>query len=401
MILSSFSIHAVDINVQTTIDTIFLNHLRFLWNEMSIIYKKAMPKMKSLTICFKVCCVLAASIMVGFWVCKFQKNEDITLIEYKSIMDLDDVVLPELSLCLREPFLPEPLNKVGVTKLEYNKYLMGIQNSTGNYQNIDYHNVTLNIFDYFVHAGIRFNHKNKQIIGDCYDIKNCSYFNFKNNYNGIMKGTFFKCFGVEINKQFSKHIDFFIILFNKNLSYVIGEASASILSFNRPNQLIRNFHGMQPFRWSNNTELGIDLLEVSSIEILKRRSRKEEPCMDNWMSYDKIIEQQHLENVGCRAPYQAIASEIPICDTKEKMNESLMDIQELAQKYDPPCQEMPNIIYSYGIAKHEEELGDNIALYVSYPDKWKVITQSQAVDVHALIGNIGGYIGLFLGRILQ
>ena len=368
---------------------------------MPIIDKKAMPKMKSFIICFKASCLLAASIMIGYWVYKFHKNDDIASIEYKSIMDLDDVVLPELSLCLREPFLTEPLNKIGVTKLEYHEYLMGIRNSTKNYQNIDHNNVTLNIFEYFVRAGIRYNHKNKQVIGDCYDTRNCSYFNFKNNYNGIMKGTFFKCFGVEINKLFSKHIDFFLLLFNKNLSYVIGEAGASVLSFNLPNQLIRNFHGMQPFRWSNDTELGIDLLEVSSIEILERRNKKEEPCTDDWMSYDKTIEQRHLESVGCRAPYQAIQSEIPVCDTKEKMNESLMNIQELAQKYDPPCKEMPNIVYNYGIAKHEAELGDNIALYVSYPDKWKIIRQSQVVDVHALIGNIGGYIGLFLGKIFH
>ena len=360
-----------------------------------------MPKMKSPIICFKVCCVLAASIMIGYWMYKFHKNDDITSIEYKTIMDLDDVVLPELSLCLREPFLPVPLNEIGVTKLKYVQYLMGVRNSTKSYQNIDYHNVTLNIFDYFEKAVIRFKHKKKYGIGACYDIRNCSYLKFKNNYNGVMKGTFFKCFGFEINKKYSKHLDYFFILFNRNLSYAIGEASASLFNFNLPNQLIRNLHGMQPFRWNDDTELGIDLLEVSSIEILKRRNKKEDPCTNDWMSYDQIIELKHLESIGCRAPYQAIQTEIPVCDTKEKMEESLMDVQELAQKHHPPCKEMPSVVYNYGIANHEADLGDNIALYASYPDKWKVITQTQAVDVHALIGNIGGYIGLFLGLILS
>ena len=39
-------------------------------------------------------------------------------------------------------------------------------------------------------------------------------------------------------------------------------------------------------------------------------------------------------------------------------------------------------------------------MYVHYrflPQLAKIITKSRAVDVHALIGNIGGYIGLFLG----
>ena len=37
---------------------------------------------------------------------------------------------------------------------------------------------------------------------------------------------------------------------------------------------------------------------------------------------------------------------------------------------------------------------------VNFQSKVKIITQSQEVDVHSLIGNIGGYIGLFLGMIL-
>ena len=33
-----------------------------------------------------------------------------------------------------------------------------------------------------------------------------------------------------------------------------------------------------------------------------------------------------------------------------------------------------------------------------YPKEVKIITQSKEVDFHALIGNIGGYLGLFLGK---
>ena len=38
-------------------------------------------------------------------------------------------------------------------------------------------------------------------------------------------------------------------------------------------------------------------------------------------------------------------------------------------------------------------------LTIGYPDDIRIITQYQEVDVHSLIGNIGGYIGLFLGKI--
>ena len=36
---------------------------------------------------------------------------------------------------------------------------------------------------------------------------------------------------------------------------------------------------------------------------------------------------------------------------------------------------------------------------IHYPDEFKVIMQSKEVDIHSLIGNIGGYLGLFLGNL--
>ena len=37
-------------------------------------------------------------------------------------------------------------------------------------------------------------------------------------------------------------------------------------------------------------------------------------------------------------------------------------------------------------------------LGIQYPPEIKLITLSKEVDIHTLIGNIGGYLGLFLGN---
>ena len=63
-----------------------------------------------------------------------------------------------------------------------------------------------------------------------------------------------------------------------------------------------------------------------------------------------------------------------------------------------PCQEMPFINYKHDItARNYENKSNSYMLSFSYPPMTKIITQSQTVDAHSLIGNIGGYIGLFLG----
>ena len=81
--------------------------------------------MRHLAIAFKLSCVIAATFMIAFWIYKFHKNEDSTLVEYRSVKNLKDIILPELSLCLREPFLNDSLANIGLTKNDYHDYLVG------------------------------------------------------------------------------------------------------------------------------------------------------------------------------------------------------------------------------------------------------------------------------------
>ena len=46
--------------------------------------------MRHLVPAFKLSCVIAATFMIAYWMYKFHKNEDITLIEYKLVEDLKD-----------------------------------------------------------------------------------------------------------------------------------------------------------------------------------------------------------------------------------------------------------------------------------------------------------------------
>ena len=45
---------------------------------------------------FKFLCFLTAGFMVGFWIYEYQKNEDITLIEVKTLKEADDTLYPEM-----------------------------------------------------------------------------------------------------------------------------------------------------------------------------------------------------------------------------------------------------------------------------------------------------------------
>ena len=67
------------------------------------------------------------------------------------------------------------------------------------------------------------------------------------------------------------------------------------------------------------------------------------------------------------------------------------------------CQRISKTKIQVNHAKYSEVLeAATWSITVEYPEEVKVIAQSKEVDVHSLIGNIGGYLGLFLGmQILQ
>ena len=64
--------------------------------------------------------------MIGYWIHKYAKNDDITLIEYKEYKDTDSVHLPAMSFCFVDPFVTVNgsfKNSSDLMQEDYLKYL--------------------------------------------------------------------------------------------------------------------------------------------------------------------------------------------------------------------------------------------------------------------------------------
>ena len=141
----------------------------------------------------------------------------------------------------------------------------------------------------------------------------------------------------------------------------------------------------------------MDEFIITTIEVLKRRNKHNDPCLVDWKHVDDLVLNKHLNRVGCSAPYHK--THFPVCTTKEKMQESLYEVTDIRRReYFPyPCQEISNILYTY----QGRPITSNESVFrvsVVYPGKMRIVTQHRLIDVQVLIGNIGGYIGLFLGK---
>ena len=90
--------------------------------------------------------------MVGFWVYKYQRNDDITLTEYSALGSDINALYPELSICISNPVMDSKLTSINssLTKDMYQKYLKGetTLNETGT--NVDYEQISLNLVDFLI-----------------------------------------------------------------------------------------------------------------------------------------------------------------------------------------------------------------------------------------------------------
>ena len=149
------------------------------------------------------------------------------------------------------------------------------------------------------------------------------------------------------------------------------------------------------------------VVTINDMEFLKARKKHTRDCMVDWMSYDEAVLRKHLDGKVCVAPYQGPYSSVPICRNKTEIKKCTYNYITAREIYYPPaCHRISKIsVIVQGRPYAEETLKahrHSWNLLIRYPKNWiKVIQQSKEVDAHSLIGNIGGYVGLFLGNYIM
>ena len=83
-----------------------------------------------------------------------------------------------------------------------------------------------------------------------------------------------------------------------------------------------------------------------------------------------------------------------MCNTTEDIkNAKLTYGKTVTIDYMKPCNRISKLNFDGNYS--QEKRGWRI--YITFPDEVKLIIQSKEVDIHGLVGNVGGYLGLFMG----
>ena len=123
------------------------------------------------------------------------------------------------------------------------------------------------------------------------------------------------------------------------------------------------------------------------------------------MSIEKLV-----EKVGCHHEFWKADASVPICQSqKEFIGVKLPRLMTIGTSflddYPKPCREIQNIISTAEettLSESEANDWDFPVPFISFEfhfktGTFKVIQSVRAFDGESLIGNLGGYLGLFLG----
>ena len=99
-------------------------------------------------------------------------------------------------------------------------------------------------------------------------------------------------------------------------------------------------------------------------------------------------------------PYQRTNRSFEICASKEKIAEANSN-HIGGENPIKPCTSASTMIFSYDENEYKSNRSDVFNIILFYPNQYREIRMVQAIDLQTVIGNAGGYIGLFLGMPLS
>ena len=359
----------------------------------------------ALTLTFKAVCLVVTAAMIVYWIAKYLRDEDISVVEYKLVKNRETIVQPEFTICFENPFIEEKFSNINpnVTSQKYLQYLKGEIPGDATYKNIDYENVTIQPFKHMDYFEIVGNFSNGQKYKNCTNIYKCPFYVIENNLNAFIASTLhYKCFGIKPEESNESKLIGITMVFSRELRDLLSKVGNVYVGFNFPQQVLQDYMGAQIWDKPNKTG-DFEWFKLTSVELLKRRNKSSQPCLSEWKELDDWILKQHIKDIGCRAPYMSLYDNYPICDTQEKMKQSIFNWPDAAYKYPSPCVGASNIGYRFSTIANNIYLEyrnldpSSLTIAFSYTNNIKIISQSRLIDGQALVGYIGGYVGLLLG----
>ena len=304
------------------------------------------------TIIFRVFCLGFTASMVVRWYFKYSLNEDLSRIEYKHFYDTKEDVYPVLSLCFKNPFSKEKLTKTyGINDSTLVDFFKG-KHFNEEILRVNYNDVVFDLEDYVELYWIRWRNGTTASFSRS-DIKERL---FNVSYSGLWREWFFNCYGMHVpmnilEEESNIYIEsFWIRVQNKifsNLNRPIKDNFTTFIHY--PNQFLLSLPTVR-YAWrKRQTKSTYSMhFKINGMEIINRRQKHNNPCSNDWQHYDQRVMEAHIRQRGCKSLYHKGNSNIPLCDSKEKLQRANFPFgTDTVNVYSQPCKAVEKIYYTY------------------------------------------------------
>ena len=361
---------------------------------------------------FKLTCILVTIFMVvWFGIRPYLKNEDATAISFKSFYTEADLVYPSASVCFTSPYEGQELKMTNnITSIsDYTDFLSGKGDPWNkDLFDVDFKNVSLKPLDYIL--GYKMKYRNMTEITKLYNESKTFVIP---TIRLIMPNMI--CYGIDL-KMTKETIMSGIIIKTNIFSNMIRPSHVDPSSMNRglnvilhyPNQLLNTkwWKSDWPTRSDQASKSFSIVYDIRGVEVIRLRNKRGEICNDDInYDYDSEVFKEILDNAECKPPYTSLRDDLKTCDDQSKLkkiNQNHFKLFSGLHLGFKPCKLLVKVNYEVTEIDTEETDPASFTINFNYKDdQIKVIQMVRAYDLGALVGNVGGYIGLFLGYTLM
>ena len=360
---------------------------------------------------------------------KFIQNKSNALVDFRSFHQEDIDIYPSFSICIQNVWHSSLPGIFNATKLKnmfgvemVNEYVQFLQGRHWNETmvNINYDDVTINLENYIDRISVTLNRVNApySYLWETTTTKTSTHVNGSSKSRMIpfpfyisQRNALQKCFTLDFTSEiFGEIKDQKISLLQFETSKMKALDITARYYIHYPNQLLRAVQLDYEFGYSGVVAGGLEskYIWIHNIEIIRRRDTFNTPCNTNSFNDMDMINSELSDEMQCKPPHW-LDVEFPVCNDSQSIkkfdvNYDIPD-SNFTKSWPRPCDQVQTASFSIQEIDWNEKIkevkdnpnGTSTFGIVYNSHDYREIKHIQDFNLESLIGNIGGYIGLFLG----
>lgn len=365
---------------------------------------------------FKLICLLVTIFLVGQGFHFYMQNDDSTTISFKSFYTTPDLVYPSGSVCFTSPYEGDKLNKrYNITRIsDYSDFLSGDGDSWNiSMLGIDYDEMSLKPLDYIMGYKVKYRNGTEET----------KIYNESKNEDLVLPTIRLImpnliCLGIDI--KMSKEMVLVGIIIKMSIFSDMNSPTSTDgpFSYKRalsvvlhyPNQIL-NAKWWKDTWTTRSNEVSKSYAinyDIRGVEVIRLRNKNKLPCHASEYDYDSEVLEEIMNEAKCRPPYATSRSNLELCNKQTKMKRIKVNhfnhFSGLNLKHQP-CNLMVKVNYEVTETDISNEEGTTFSSFtVNFnfkDDQVKVIQMVRRLSFWSMVGNVGGYVGMFLGYTLM